>query len=257
MEKKYHVPAVEKAIRILDYVARHPNATFSDIYESLSLSKSTTYQTLSTLEDSRYVRRTSDRRYQIDVGVLTLVQGILLQNDLVEVAREPLERLARETGLTVHLCAFTDPYKAVCLYKIDGINFTIRNTAVGRELIMHTSATGKVLLAWLSDEERQPYLQRIQFTKFTDTTITSLDAYLAELRLTRQRGYSVDNCEGAQGAMGIATPVLDREGHILAAVSIGAVITEIPVDEYGKMAEKLRSVSEEIASRYAISSALR
>ena len=49
MPKQYCVGAVEKAIKILNFLAEHPDSSFSEIFTALELSKSTTYQTLSTL----------------------------------------------------------------------------------------------------------------------------------------------------------------------------------------------------------------
>lgn len=249
MPPKYCVAAVEKAIHILNFLADHPNSTFTDIYKALGLSKSTTYQTLFTLESYQYVTHTGERTYQLGVGILPLIRGIPQPEDLVKVSQEPLNTFASETGLTVHLCAFTDSFRAVCLYKIDGVNFTIRNTAVGKELSLHTSAAAKVLLAWLPPEQLSSYLSTITYDKYTDTTITSPVAFRQELLETKRRGYSIDNCEGALGAMGIGVPVFDPKGEILAAISLGAVVTEIPVDQYADYAKRLQAVAATISSR--------
>jgi len=248
MSSKYCVAAVEKAIHILNYLAAHPDSTFTDIYTSLGLSKSTTYQTLFTLESYQYIIRTKDKKYRLDVGILPLIRGITQENSLVEVARGPLTELANETGLTVHLCALTDSFRAICLYKIDGVNFTIRNTAVGRELNLHTSAGAKVLLAWMSPEQLSPYLSNITYVKYTDTTITSPVEFRQELIETKKRGYSIDNCEGAQGAMGIGVPILNENGEVVASISIGAIITEIPPDQYVQTAEKLQRIAKTISA---------
>ncbi len=249
MSPKYCVAAVEKAIHILNFLAAHPDSTFTDIFTALGLSKSTTYQTLFTLEAYQYVVRTKEKKYRLDVGILPLVHGIAQQNNLIESSREALTQLAKETGLTVHLCSLADSYRAICLYKIDGANFTIRNTAVGRDLTLHTSASAKVLLAWMDKEQLAHYLEHVTYIKYTDTTITSPDAFRQELLESKRRGYAIDNCEGAQGAMGIGVPILDRKGNAVAAISIGAIITEIPPDQYSLTAEKLRRIADTISAR--------
>ncbi len=249
MSPKYCVAAVEKAIHILNFLAAHPDSTFTDIFTALGLSKSTTYQTLFTLESYQYVVRTKEKKYRLDVGILPLIYGVAQQNNLVETAREPLTELANETGLTVHLCALADSFRAICLYKIDGTNFTIRNTAVGRDLTLHTSACAKVLLAWMPPEQLPHYLANVTYTKFTDTTITAPEAFQQELIRSKERGYAIDNCEGAQGAMGIGVPILDDKGNAAAAISIGAIITEIPLDQYEQTAKKLQHIAKTISLR--------
>ena len=249
MATNYCVAAVEKAIRILNFLAAHPNSTFTDIHTALELSKATTYQTLFTLESYQYVTRIDERRYQIGSGVFPLIRGATQPNNLINAARDPLSAYAAETGLTVHLCAFIDTLHMVCLFKIDGVNFTIRNTAVGQELTRHTSAAAKVLLAWLPPEQLVTHLSNITYTKYTETTITSPVVFRQELIQTKQRGYSIDNCEGVQGFMGIGVPVMDSSGNVIAAVSLGAVITEIPTDQYDKYAKRLQEVAATISSR--------
>lgn len=252
MTSKYCVSAVEKAIKILNYLGEHPGSTFTEIFTNLNLSKSTTYQTLFTLESYRYVTKTKEKKYQLDVGILPLMRGLAEENRLVQVAAEPLNKLAKETGFTVHLCNITEKFKAICVYKIDGVNFTIKNTGVGRELELHTSAAAKVLLAWMESKELAYYLSTITYTRYTDNTITSPVDYRQELIETKKRGYSIDNCEGNNSAIGIGVPILDSSGSVIAAISIGAIVTEIPLEQYDLYADKLKRVAKEISDALII-----
>lgn len=251
MASKYCVTAVEKAIKILNYLGEHPGATFTEIFTNLDLSKSTTYQTLFTLESYQYVTKTNEKKYRLDVGILPLIKGITDENRLIKLATGPLNRLAEETGFTVHLCSTTEAFRAICVYKIDGVNFTIKNTGVGRDLDLHTSAAAKVLLAWMDPKELTFYLSTITYTKYTNNTITSPVDYRQELIETKKRGYSIDNGEGNNGAIGIGVPIFDASGNVLAAISIGAIVTEIPPEQYDLYAEKLKKVSQEISNALA------
>ena len=253
MSKQYCVAAVEKAIKILNFLAEYPGSSFSEIFTALDLSKSTTYQTLSTLEMYHYIVREENRRYSLDLGLLPLLRGSPRRNDLVECARRPLERLAADTGFTVHLCTLTESHNAICVYKVDGVNFTIRTTAVGRELTLHTSAAGKALLAWLDDKELETYLDKIEYTQFTDTTITSPEVYREELKRTKERGYSIDNGEGAKGVLGIGVPVFSSKGALLGTISIGTVVTELKVEEYDDVARQMYKTAHEIVQNVELS----
>lgn len=249
MATKHGVAAVEKAIQILNYIASNPGATFTQIFTDLDISKSTVYQTLFTLESYQYVNLTSDKKYQIGVGILPLFNGVSQPEDLVSLSHDLLTEYSEETGLTIHLCAMADPLKAVCLYKIDGATFTIKTTAPGRELIMHTSAAAKALLAYLPHDQQVACISSISFDKYTDTTITSPVAFRQDLALTKKRGYSIDNCESALGAIGIGVPVFDKGNNVIASLSLGAVMLEIPESGYESAAHKLQSLSSRITSR--------
>lgn len=89
MPKQYCVGAVEKAIKILNFLAEHPDSSFSEIFTALELSKSTTYQTLSTLEMFHYVERLDNRQYRLAMGILPLLRGIPKQNDMWSVCAVP------------------------------------------------------------------------------------------------------------------------------------------------------------------------
>ena len=247
MPKQYCVGAVEKAIKILDYLATHPNSSFSEIFTALDLSKSTTYQTLSTLEMYHYVTRQEDRSYCLDIGLLPLLQGIPKRNDLIECARAPVTEFAEETGYSVHLCILTEYRYAMCVFKISGVNFSIRTIAVGRRLSLHSSAAGKALMAWLPETEREQYLDTIEYTAFTDNTITDPVDYREELRRTKERGYSIDNGEGFSGVLGLGVPVFARSGELLGAISMGTVGAELDEREYRRVAERMYQTAHQIA----------
>ena len=81
MPKQYCVGAVEKAIKILNFLAEHPDSSFSEIFTALELSKSTTYQTLSTLEMFHYVERLDNRQYRLAMGIRLKITVIKSSDD--------------------------------------------------------------------------------------------------------------------------------------------------------------------------------
>lgn len=244
MPKQYCVGAVEKAIKILNFLAEHPDSSFSEIFTALELSKSTTYQTLSTLEMFHYVERLDNRQYRLAMGILPLLHGIPKQNDIVECVRGPLTKLADETQFSVHFCIL-DAGSAICVFKAENGNISIRTTSVGRPLTLHSSAAGKALMAWLPAEQLEQYLSRIDYTPFTDSTITTREGYLEELRKTRERGFSVDYGEGTKGVLGIGVPVY-RGNDLMGAISIGTVVTDSSMEEYERIAGQMKKSAQEI-----------
>lgn len=244
MPKQYCVGAVEKAIKILNFLAEHPDSSFSEIFTALELSKSTTYQTLSTLEMFHYIERLDNRQYRLAMGILPLLRGIPKQNDIVECVRGPLTKLADETRFSVHFCIL-DAGSAICVFKAENGNISIRTTSVGRPLTLHSSAAGKALMAWLPAEQLEQYLSRIDYTPFTDSTITTREGYLEELRKTRERGFSVDHGEGTKGVLGIGVPVY-RGDDLMGAISIGTVVTDSSMEEYERIAGQMKKSAQEI-----------
>jgi IclR family KDG regulon transcriptional repressor len=77
--------------------------------------------------------------------------------------------------------------------------------------------------------------------KFTKNTITSKKKLFEELKITRERGYAIDNEEIEDGLRCIAAPIFNAEGNVIAAVSISGPssrINETTYDEYSKYVVK-------------------
>jgi DNA-binding IclR family transcriptional regulator len=93
-------------------------------------------------------------------------------------------------------------------------------SAIGRRLEAHATGVGKVLLADLPEAERRSLLGGQPLERFTESTITDLDALEAELALIDERGHSVDNEEYTRGVRCVAVPVRDHTGRVVAGMSV-------------------------------------
>src|SRR5262249_52902579 len=86
----------------------------------------------------------------------------------------------------------------------------------------HARASGKLLLAYESPEERAAYLQSHPLQPITARTIVETDPFIAELEKIAGCGYSIDNGEFAEGVACISAPVFDAAREVIAAVTISA-----------------------------------
>lgn len=86
-------------------------------------------------------------------------------------------------------------------------------------LSVHTSATGKLLLAFMPEEEIIAYFPE-RLPAETPNSITQRDSLLDQLRLIRERHYAVDNQEGFEDVLGYAVPVVNQNDQIIAALSL-------------------------------------
>jgi DNA-binding IclR family transcriptional regulator len=89
----------------------------------------------------------------------------------------------------------------------------------GKPVSLHATSTGKVLLAWSTEEELARLMPR-RLRRYTDTTITDRAALRADLDASRERGYATCHGEFDVSAWGVSAPVLDRTGRLLAVLSI-------------------------------------
>jgi DNA-binding IclR family transcriptional regulator len=89
----------------------------------------------------------------------------------------------------------------------------------GQPVSLHATSTGKVVLAWSTEEELARLMPR-RLKRYTDTTITDRAALHADLDRTRERGYATCHGEFDASAWGVSAPVLDRTGGLLGVLSI-------------------------------------
>ncbi len=93
-------------------------------------------------------------------------------------------------------------------------------TQPGRRVPLHSSATGKVLLAWLPEAEVERIARDTDLPAFTARTLCSLPRLGANLAVVRAQGYAMDNEETQEGAVGVAGPIFDSTESVVAALSL-------------------------------------
>ena len=162
----------------------------------------------------------------VDRGIYTLGSSFVRlgntacsQNPLLKAARPFLEELSRHTRETVHLAKLQED-KVVYADKVEGSRTLRMGSMIGKYSPLHCTGVGKVLLAFQKESRREELLNRMDCPIFTKHTITDIDELRKELTSIRKRGFAIDQCEHEEWVYCLAAPVLDRQGNILAAVSI-------------------------------------
>jgi IclR family pca regulon transcriptional regulator len=93
---------------------------------------------------------------------------------------------------------------------------------VGTRLPAFCTSKGRVLLANLSSEELECILPAVEFTRYTDRTVTSVEKLRQILATAKADGYAIIDQELELGLRSMAVPVRDPAGRVVAAISVGA-----------------------------------
>lgn len=220
--------AVDRALNILELVVqRSDGLTNSEISRKLSIPKSSASYLLRTLEQRGYVRRDpTTHRYRIGLKAASLAHGMMEFVDLRQAASPVLHQLVERTRLTAHL-AILDHGRAVYIDRAENPGFLRINTWVGRDLDVHTTAVGKILLAQKPEEEIRRILAQEGMAASTPKTITSPEAYLQELEKVRSQGYAEDNEENNLGVRCVAAPIYGSIGEVLAAIGLTGASSQV------------------------------
>lgn len=200
------IGALERSFDIVEVIERRGPIGVSAIANEISLPKSTVYTHLNTLSNEGYLIK-EDGQYRLSCQYLRLGSTVQHNVDLYRQGKEEVDDLAAETGERTNL-VIEENGMGTCVYATNPSGSTDAYMGLGEQRPMHATATGKAILAHLSDERVDDIVARHGLTEFTDQTITTRDALDEELAEIREAGLSFDNEESVEGLCCIATPVI-------------------------------------------------
>ncbi len=209
---------VIKAIDVIEALARSDRPRgITELAEQLELTKSNVHRLLQTLGSRGYLRRRDDGRYELSLRLWELGSLVLAKLDLKHVAYGHLQTLADLTRETVHLSVL-DQRDVIYIDKIDSPEPVRAYSSLGGRAPAYCVATGKALLAFASDDViRAAGASLIPYTSRTIRTEPALRQALAQIR---QDGYATNSGEWRESVCGLAAPIRDASGVVIAAVGI-------------------------------------
>jgi DNA-binding IclR family transcriptional regulator len=210
--------SVGRALQILIDLGEGPRS-LDDLAGKIGVHKTTVLRLLRTLEEERFVYRDSGHRYHLGARMFALAGSALEQREIRGVAAPHLSRLNQASGQTVHL-GFYEGGEVVYLDKYDSRHPIRMYSRIGLRMPLHCTAIAKVLLSDLPEAERGRVAEKIEYTSFTQNTITSPEILLAELARVADQGYAVDDAEHETFITCIAAPIRDASGRVAASASI-------------------------------------
>jgi DNA-binding IclR family transcriptional regulator len=225
--KSAPVGVVTKVLRILETLHEAPSGLqLKDVAQQTAINKSTAYRFLAHLEHEGYVFRDSSGAYAIGVRLARLASGSSYQATLRKLSRPVLQQLWRTTGETVNL-AVMDGREVLYLDVMESSHTFRLVSQVGLRRPVYCTALGKVMLAYIPEDEHPYFFSGMTFERFTQHTIKSVANLRKELVSIRQRGYSIDNEEAYLGSRCIGAPIFDSSGKIAAALSVSGPTTRV------------------------------
>ena len=225
------VQTIERVSTILDVMAQSARGiSLKELSAKVGLPKGTTHRLLSSLAYFGYVRQVSENKnYQLGFKLVELGNRLLDQLDLRGQARPFLIRLCKRTRETAHLVVL-DQFEALYVDKVEsdekpgGLQMVSR---IGSRMPAHCCSVGKVFLAQLSDQELDTLIKKKGLKKRTANTITEADKLKQHLKIVRQKGFAVDDEENEKGIRCVGAPILNRQGKVIAAISISGPTVRI------------------------------
>jgi DNA-binding IclR family transcriptional regulator len=223
-----------------------------EVVEQLDVARSTAYRYIQSLVQTQFLEEAAGGGYRLGRRVLELARLARRGVGLSEIARPVMKRLAAEVGEAVLLTRLAGS-AVICLEREDAGTRAVRiSYERGQVLPTNAGASAYVLLAWLPDTEVGTILDGAQLHRFTERTLTTTRDLTRRLTETRERGFAISRGELDTDVLGVAAPVRDEDGDVVAAISVAAVSARVPDDRLPELTTAVRAAAVEISSTLAL-----
>lgn len=244
---------VLKTYDILKLVSKHKDGlSLAQIVKALDLPKSTVFNIVHTLEKVGLLSCEGAGAPVYRLGIEALKIGLAYMNEstLDSVARPVLSRLSRETGETVCLSVRSGDADVVyVMHFLSDLEYQSKYS-IGDVRPFLTLAMGKAMLSVLPEEEIRHIITPEMFAECSISSVTDMDSLLTYLDESRRLGYIMESTEeNVMFACPVAAPILDIDGHLVAAISIVVMRDPSNPDRVAEMGKKVHQAALDISRR--------
>ena len=241
------VQSVDRALTILEQLARGGESGVTEIAAQLGVHKSTAFRLVATLEAHRLVEQTEERgKYRLGVGILRLAGATTARLDLVQEARPLCRELAAATGETVNLAVLSES-SALYLDQVAGSSALQPHNWVGQHIPLHATSNGKVLLGGLDRTTLDGLLGRL--ASYTPATITTKARLREELDLVREQGWALATDELEVGLTAAAAPIHNAHGDVIASMSVSGPTFRLDPERLDEVVALVVEAAAEVSHR--------
>lgn len=212
------IKSVETSITIVECLQEREVAKVGEIAEATGSSKGNVSKHLATLVKHGFVDKT-ENGYKLGLRYLDL--GGFVQDNIrgAPLIKPKIRELADVTGEVAQFAVESNG-RSVIIYRETGHQGVSTRTRVGRYLPMHQVASGKAMLAHMSQEKIEEIIQTHGLHAATENTITDKETLLEELATVRQENIAINNAESTKGLYAVAAPITMSSGTLVGACSV-------------------------------------
>lgn len=242
------IQALDRALGLLKLLADRPAQTLSQLAEGSGLAVATVFRALATLQAHGMVECTEPGSlWSIGAGAYRIGAGFLRQSNLAERAQGALAGLASETGESAGL-GIRAGGAVFYLTQVESESEIRASFIAGKTGALHASAMGKALLSHLPEDQIRALMAEIGMPRFTSLTHSSDSALVRDLARSRERGFTLDDQEAAEGMRAIAAPVFNQWAEVVAAVAVAAPAARLSLSDATRLGPHVRAAADGITA---------
>lgn len=234
------VKTVEKSLRILELLlSAQEGLSIGQIATRTGLHRASVHRLLTSLHTLGWVERPAARPiFRISLRLYALAHVFVRDYGVVDRLQPLLEELSARSRETVHL-GILDGWEVLHIGRQESPERVGVASRIGSRGWAHTSGMGKALLAAQPDARLDTYIRDTGLPRMTENSITTPEAFHAEIAAIRRQGFSIDNEEDAIGVRCLGTTLPSLHGPAMLAVSITGPSPRFTLDDAYRLAPTL------------------
>ena len=241
--KYFFIRSFAKGMKVLELLADSEFLTVAQVARLMNINRASSHRFLSTLKELGYADKDDNSRYYLTSKVIELGMKVLDRFEIRKIARPFLQELSNKFNETINLGYFNGE-EVLTIDKIDSTERLGMDVGIGGGEPAYCTSLGKVMLAFLPDQQLEKYLQATEFIPFTPNTVISKDKLKAELMRIKENGYSIDDEELSVGLRCVGAPLFDHNGRALYAISLSGPSIRMGSKKIEEMSRELKKICQ-------------
>lgn len=242
------IKSVQKSLKILYYILLSSHeVSIKEIQNEFGYNSSTIHHILKTLMYEGFVSQNMDtRKYKIGFNIFNAFMQCDYLEKYFSKAYNILEEIVDEIGETTSLF-IKRGNRAVCVNGKESPKTLRAFLQVGRNIPLHSTATGKVFLAYMNSDEIHDYIKKVGLQKYFSNTIDDEKKLIIELEEVRKNGYSFELEEYEEQINAVGVPIMDNEGQIISVMTSIGPSTRMSTEKMEYISKVLKEKAKEIS----------
>lgn len=205
--------AVRRTMNLLEYLCCIDEpVSASKIIDQMGINKKTIYSMLDTMTTMGYIQKNERGLISVTDKLYRLSSDYPYSTPLLQATKLNIQGLKKKYHLHIMLTSVSEDMQTTTLFRtsID---------VMPKDFPWYTTARGKLLAAYMSDEQFDELCRNTTLTPYTANTITTIDQLYEERRLIQSRKYSLDQGEFLENVVCSAFPIFDASKRLVGILS--------------------------------------
>lgn len=241
--------SLERALQILcTFNTDRQTLSLTQLAKMLNLSKTTNLRLNSTLIKYDFLKYDpSSKQYFLGLKLFELGSVVFLSFSIRRAASPYLSQLQSKLNKTVFLGILQEDELIYIDKKEDPRNPIQFSSQIGTRCPPYFGMLGQILMAFLPDSEVDGLLVRNPLKTFTKRSLTNENGFKKRLHKIREEGFFVDKEEALDGVTGIAAPIRDFTGKVIAGLGVGCISSSLDTAEIKKIIKDVCQTAKKIS----------